>query len=314
MTDKPIRMIIDTDAGIDDADAILMALQSPYCQVEAITTVTGNVHRDKVDQNVCTILQQAKKSVPIYSGSARPLIQHWEHDDRRYHMEDGLGDWEDRPPCDLRLEQESAAVALVRLVNESPQKLTLVALGPMTNIALAIRLDPTFPDKVKNFVFMGGAVDAHGNTPTVTAEFNIWVDPEAAWMTLDAFPHSTMLSWETTLSHIISAEDHDRLCNLGTPLAKFYEGINANARARTFHVFNGQHIIPDPLAMAITLHPELILESEKRHVTVELQGTNTRGQTVVNYTRWKTDKPNVTIVRKIDMQGVLRLYEGMLGR
>jgi len=305
-------MIIDTDAGIDDAEAILMALQSEQCQVEAITTVTGNVHRDKVNQNVCTILQQTGKSVPVYSGADRPLIEHWEHDDRRYHLEDGLGDWNDRPPCDMQLEDEPASVALVRLINQHPHELTLVALGPLTNIALAIRIDPTLPDKVKQFVVMGGAVDAHGNTPTVTAEFNIWVDPEAAWITFDAFPHTTLLSWETTLSHIISADNHDRLCNLGTPLAQFYEGINQKARDRTWHVFKGQHIIPDPLAMAITLYPDLILEAETRHVTVELNGAYTRGQTVVNYTRWKTDKPNVTIVRKIDMDGVLKLYEETL--
>ncbi len=308
-----IRMIIDTDAGIDDAEAILMALQSSHCQVEAITTVTGNVHRDKVNQNVCTILQQANQSVPIYSGSARPLIEQWQPDDRRYHMDDGLGDWNNRPTCELQLEDESAALALVRLVNQYPDELILVALGPLTNISLAIRIDPTFPEKVKQFVCMGGAVDAHGNTPTVTAEFNIWVDPEAAWITLDAFAESTMLSWETTVDHIISADDHNRFCNLGTSLAHFYDGINQKPRERTFHVFKGQHIIPDPLAMAITLHPDLILESEKRHVTVELQGQYTRGQIVVNYTRWKTDKPNVTIIRKIDMDGVLALYEAMLG-
>jgi len=304
-------MIIDTDAGIDDAEAILMALTYPTCTVDAITTVTGNVHRDKVNHNVCTILQQAGQSVPIYSGADRPLVEIWEDDERRYHMSDGLGEWDDRPPCDLTLESEPAAVALARLINESPNEITLVALGPLTNIALAIRLDPTLPDKVKQFVFMGGAVDAHGNTPSVAAEFNIWVDPESAYIVLNAFKKSIMLSWETTLTHIISAEDHDNLCRLGTPLAQFYEGINAKARARTHYVFKGKHIIPDPLAMAITLEPELILEEETRHVAIELRGQYSRGQTIVNYTRWKTAKPNVRIIRQIDMAGVLRLYQNM---
>jgi purine nucleosidase len=307
-----MRMIIDTDAGIDDAEAILMALTYPDSTVEAITTVTGNVHRDKVDLNVCTILQQAGQTVPIYSGADRPLIDVWEDDERRYHLNDGLGEWADRPPCNLQLEDELAAVALVRLINESPNEIVLVALGPLTNIALAIRLDPTLPEKVKQFVFMGGAVDAHGNTPTVSAEFNIWVDPEAAYIVLKAFKKSVLLGWETTLSHMMSAEDHDYLCHMGTPLARFYEGINAKARARTHYVFKGQHLIPDPLAMAITLEPELILEEETRHVAVELRGEYSRGQTIANYTRWRTDKSNVRIIRKIDMVGVLRIYEDML--
>lgn len=307
-----MRMIIDVDAGIDDAEAILMALTYPSCTVEAITTVTGNVHLDKVNRNVCTILQQAGKQVPIYSGADRPLIENWNHDDRRYHMEDGLGDWDQRSPCALQLEDDHAAVALVRLINTYPHDITLVALGPLTNIAMAIRLDPSFADKVKQFVFMGGAVDAHGNTPIVSAEFNIWVDPEAAHVTLNTFQNAVMLSWETTLSHIIPAAEHERLCKLGTSLARFYDGINAKPRARTHHVFKGDHIIPDPLAMAITLEPDLILEEEFRHVAVELHGQHTRGQTIVNYTRWRTGKSNCRIIRRIDMGGVLRLYENML--
>ena len=307
-----MRMIIDTDAGIDDAEAIMMALTYPSCSVEAIMTVTGNTHLDNVNRNVCTVLQQVGQYVPIYSGADRPLIEVWQDDERWYHMSDGLGEWSERPPCDLKIESEPAAMALVRLVNDSPDEVTLVALGPLTNIALAIRLDPTFADKVKQFVFMGGAVDAHGNTPTVSAEFNIWVDPEAAHIVLETFQQSIMLSWETTLAHIISAEDHERFCHLGTNLARFYEGINAKPRARTHYVFKGQPIIPDPLAMAITLEPDLILNEETRHVAVELHGKYSRGQTIVNYTRWRTDKSNVRIIRQINMEGVLRLYENML--
>lgn len=150
-----MRMIIDTDAGIDDAEAIIMALTYPDNKVEAITTVTGNVHVDKVNQNICTILQQVRKSVPIYSGASHPIIKSWIDDKRRYHLEDGLGDWDERPSCELTIENEPAAIAMIRLVNQFPNELTLVALGPLTNIALAIRLDPTFPQKIKHLTVMG---------------------------------------------------------------------------------------------------------------------------------------------------------------
>jgi purine nucleosidase len=306
-----MRLIIDTDTGVDDAEALIMALTHPNATVEAITTVTGNVHLDNVNPNVALVLQLVGCSVPIYSGAIQPLVEKWNDDGRRFHGDDGLGDWSERPPCELKLETEHAAVALVRLATEFPGELTLIALGPLTNIALAIRLDPTFPQKIKQFVFMGGTIAAHGNTPTVTAEFNIFIDPEAAFITLEAFPYSTMLSWETTIHHVIEWAEHDRFCNLNTPLAQFYAGMNSKNDHRLRPVYKG-HLLPDPLAMAITLQPELILEQETRHVTVELRGQYTRGQTVVNYTRYTTGKANVSIVRRVNMNGVLQLYENML--
>jgi len=306
-------MIIDTDAGIDDAEAIIMALTHPDVSVEAIMTVTGNVHRDKVNHNVCTILQQTGQSVPIYSGAENPLIEKWFDDERRYHLGDGLGDWDERPPCDLTLEDELAVIALLRLVNESPGELTLVALGPLTNIALAIRLDPTFPSKLKDFIIMGGAVDAHGNTQTVTAEFNIFIDPEAAHVVLNAMPMTTVVSWETTYENTLTLEQHQFLCEMDTPLANFYAGINEKAMKRIIHRYKGKKLLPDPLAMAIVLKPGLILESETRHMDVELQGQLTRGQTVVNYSHFASGKPNVRIIRKVDMDSVFELYKTMLG-
>lgn len=306
-----MRMIIDTDCGIDDAEALIMALTHPAVTVEAITTVVGNTSLENVNRNVCTVMQQVGKQVPVYSGADRPLIENWFDDERRYHQSDGLGDWEQRPPVEVQLESKHAALALVDLINQNPNELTLVALGPLTNVALAVRFDPTLPEKIKHLVVMGGAVDAHGNTPTVSAEFNIWIDPEAAHIVFEAFPELTLLSWETTTNHPISWEDHERLKQLGTPLAEFYAGINEKSEQKHRHALPG-HWLPDPLAMAITLDPDLILEQEKRHVMVELQGKYTRGQTVVNYTRFATDKANTYIVRKVDMQGVLQLYEAML--
>jgi purine nucleosidase len=304
-----MKMIIDTDAGIDDAEAILMALTHPDNQVEAITTVAGNVALENVNRNVCTVLQQANRSVPIYAGASQPLVQSWQA--AAFHMADGLGEWDERPPCDLNLEEEHAVNALVRLAAAHPGELTLVALGPLTNIAMAIRLDPTFPQNIKQFTFMGGTSDAHGNTPTVTAEYNIFADPEAAHIVLNAFPQATMVGWEATLAHPIPWDHHDRLCSLGTQKAAFYEGIMRKVSEQPPRQTRGR-LIPDPLAMAVTLEPDLILESEQRHVTVELHGALTRGQTVVNYTDHQTGTPNVQIVRRLDIARVIPLYDQML--
>ncbi|MEM6282505.1 MAG: nucleoside hydrolase [Chloroflexota bacterium] len=306
-----MRMIIDTDAGIDDAEAILMALAHPNCTVEAITTVTGNVHRDAVNQNVATVLQQAARTVPVYSGADVPLVEPWEFNEKGYHATDGLGDWPDRPPVDVQLEAEHAVAALIRLVNDNPGEITLVALGPLTNIALAVRLDPSLPEKLKAITVMGGAVDARGNTPTVAAEFNIRIDPEAAAIVFGAFPMVKLVTWETTLENVMPWEDHEKLCNLGTPLATFYTGINVLAGERTKRNFKA-HLLPDPLAMAVTLEPSLVEIEDIEQMNVELNGTHTRGMTVVNYTRFATGPRNVTIIRRVDMAGVVRLYEQML--
>ncbi|MEO0563272.1 MAG: nucleoside hydrolase [Chloroflexota bacterium] len=306
-----MRMIIDTDAGIDDAEAILMALAYPGNTVEAITTVTGNVHRDQVNQNVCTVLQQASVSVPVYSGADRPLVKSWVDEGTSYHLKDGLGDWDERPPCTPQIEQTRAAVALVERINASLGEITLVMLGPLTNLALALRLDPSLPDKIAKLVVMGGAVDAHGNTPTVTAELNIWIDPEAAYMVFDAFTDIVQVGWEATLANPLPWSVHDELCALDTPLGRFYAGISDKVTARTRQRYDG-HLLPDPLAMAVALEPSTITESEHRHVSVELHGTLTRGQTVVNYTALESGPKNTQIVRRVDMERIATLYRQML--
>ncbi len=133
------RLLIDTDAGIDDAEALMMALSHPGAQVEAITTVTGNVRVEQVNKNVCAVLTTMDAAVPVYSGAALPLVEAWQGS-AQYHLADGLGAWDQRPPCEPVVEQDHAANALVRLAADNPGELTLVALGPLTNIALAVRL------------------------------------------------------------------------------------------------------------------------------------------------------------------------------
>lgn len=295
-----MRLIIDTDAGIDDAVALMMALKHPGATVEAITTSYGNVSLDKVIPNVFTVLDTLGCDVPVYAGATLPLVADWQPEP--VHGADGLGEYQPRPATLRRLEPEHAVSALMRMANAHPGELTLVALGPHTNIALACLLDPTFPSKIKEFIFMGGTIRAHGNTDNVTAEWNIFCDPEAAYRTLAAFPFSRLISWETTLDYPLTLQQYADLCGLPTPTAAFFAAINdifMNPARSRWKV--ERYLLADPLAMAVALDPAIITKSMRRYVTVELHGTHTRGQTVIDHTGRLKRSPNVEIVTDLDM-------------
>lgn len=308
-----MRLIIDTDAGVDDSQAIMLALTHPGVSVEAITAVTGNVHVDHVTRNVFTILDIMGHDVPVFRGADQPLIPGFWKPEVSVHGEDGLGNLAQRPASQRQLEAEAAAVALVRLVDDAPGDYTLVALGPLTNIALACRLDSAFPSKVKQFVFMGGTIHAMGNARNVSAEYNFFCDPEAAHIALAAFPESTMLSWETTLRHPFSWEQFDALAALTTPAGRFFHDT-------TFTTVNflrkiprvPGYLLPDPLAMALTLDPSLVTASEHHHVSVEFQGGQTRGQTVIDFFGLTGHAPNVHMVTEMDIAGVYAMYQRAL--
>ncbi len=307
-----LRLVIDTDAGVDDAQAIMMALAHPGVHVEAITTVTGNVHVDKVVPNVFSTLAIMEAQVPVYRGAERPLVAPWGAEEA-FHGTDGLGDIRSRPTATQELESEHAVLALIRLANEFPGELTLLTLGPLTNIALALRIDPSLPSKIKQFVWMGGTIRAHGNTPMVTAEWNIYCDPEAAYMVLDAFPMSTMLSWEATVDFPFSWDQFDTLCQVDTRAGHFFRDISAKTAAflRQINPDFG-YLLPDPLAMAVTLEPDIIHASEVHFVSVELSGALTRGQTVIDYAGLTRRPANVRIVTGLSIERVYALFEPML--
>ena len=303
-----MKMIIDTDAGVDDAQAIMLALGDPNVELVGITTLTGNVHIRQVNLNVLTILEIMNRDVPVYAGIDRPLIAEWE-DATEYHGADGFGDYHDRPPLTRQIEDEHAVLALLRLSQEHEGELTLIALGPLTNIAAATRLDPGFPARIKQFVFMGGTISAAGNTPNLTAEFNIYGDPEAAHITLAAFDDAHMLSWETTVAHGLAWDKFDALCAIDTVNGRFFRTISRITAERLKHFYHRTvYLLPDPLAMAITLKPELIRQASRHYVSVELSGALTRGQTVIDYMGASGNPPNVNIIQRLDVDGVYQLF------
>ena len=307
-----MKLVIDTDAGVDDAQAIMLALTQSGVDALAITTLTGNVHIRQVNPNVLTILEVLNRNVPVYAGIDRPLISEWE-DAAEFHGGDGLGNYRDRPVLTRAIEEEHAVLALLRLAREYAGELTLIALGPLTNIAAAVRLDPGFPSRIKQFVFMGGTIAAHGNTPIVTAEYNIWTDPEAAAITLEAFDDATMLSWETTLAHGFPWDQFNALCEIDTAKGRFFAGISQDTAERLQTIYKRPaYLLPDPLAMAITLRPDLIRQSGKFYTTVELNGTHTRGQTVIDYNHTSGHTPNVNVIQALDTDGVYEIFVAAL--
>lgn len=305
------RLIIDTDPGVDDAHAILLALAHPDVQVEAITTVNGNVGLDLTTANALKILDAAGKDVPVYRGCDRPLINRT-LGAAHVHGQDGLGDC-GIPVSKKSAQSEHAVHALIRMANEYPGEFTLAAIGPLTNLAAALTIDPDLPGKFKQLVVMGGAIFSKGNTSTVTAEFNIHTDPEAASMVFSSWPMLSLLSWETTLDHVFNRAVLDRFFNLGTPRAKFFHATNQ--KILTFiRERLGQDMLfaPDGLALAAAVEPGIVTKSEKKYVSIELHGSQTRGQTVVDWYGSNGQPPNTEIILEVDQNRFVQLMENGL--
>jgi purine nucleosidase len=307
------RIIIDTDPGVDDAHAILMAFAHPGARVEAITTVAGNVGLERTTANACIILDVLGEDVPVYPGCAGPLVAASDQGDAAHvHGSDGLGN-AGFPPSSRRAQAEHGASALVRLASESPGEITLVAIGPLTNLAVALKLDPSLPAKFKKLVVMGGAIHSRGNTRNVSAEFNIYSDPEAAHIVFSTWPRLTLISWETTMQHGLSPDLLARWFALGTPRSEFFRRTNEQIIGYITSVLGRTMLFaPDGLAMAVALEPELVTSAGEHFVSVELHGQHTRGQTTVDWLNMSRRAANVEVILGVDHDRFTGLLENAL--
>ncbi len=293
---KP-QLLIDTDPGVDDALAILMA--AAHADIAGLSIAAGNVGLDHTARNARTLVDLLGKNVPMFAGCATPLVRAPGEDAAFVHGQDGFGDIGFPEPA-ARLSDEPAALALLRLTRERPGELTLVALAPLTNLALALRLDPSLPQRVARLVVMGGAVTGRGNTGKVPAEFNIGFDPEAAHVVFEAFPTFDLVDWEATLRHAFDDAEFDRWLAAGDHRAEFFGKIMATARR-----YNAQHdrsglVAADALAMAVALDPSIVTRRETRAVAVELDGCLTRGATVVDWAGRLGRPAQANIVLEVD--------------
>jgi len=281
----PRSFLIDTDTASDDAVALIMALRHPDVNVKAITVVSGNVPLKQACTNALYTVELCGANVPVYGGAVRPLVREAEYADW-FHGRDGLGD-QNYPPPVRTVERGHAADAIVRTVRENPG-LTLVTLGPLTNVALALAHSPEIVKNVGRCVVMGGNPCCEGNI-TPAAEFNIYVDPEAAAIVFRSGMPIEMIGWQLSRGEsVVNHADIDRIRAIDTKLAHFCVDCNSRAMA-AFREQTGELgiALPDPVAMAIALDPTIAIESSKHLVEIETASELTRGMTVV-------DRLNVT--------------------
>lgn len=274
MTDR-LKIILDVDTGADDALAILLAARSPEVELLGCTSVAGNVTVEQTTLNTLAVLEIAgKKDVPVARGAAHPLVRRLSTA-TFFHGPKGLGGAEVPPPSGQPLPQPAPAF-LVEMANQYQSELVLVATGPLTNLALALLIDPDFGRKLKKLVIMGGAVRAPGNI-TPAAEANFYNDPEAAQAVFQSGANITLVGLDVTdrtilywseIAHLDEKlTDLEPSVRLALDILRFY--------THTHGVDGGAHL-HDPLALGVAIWPDLV-QTERMQVEVETAGKLTRG-------------------------------------
>ncbi|KAJ3066677.1 hypothetical protein HDU98_010048 [Podochytrium sp. JEL0797] len=353
------QIVIDTDVGTDDVSAILMCLaHSNYAanapsdsfKVTALTIVDGNVSLPAAYQAAKTVMAVAgipHSEVPVIAGAEGPLVPGLlEKVCYEGHGTDGLGNFTTTkeytsflsthlptytpPPLDRTLH---AATELVRLAAASPGTLTILAIGPLTNLAIALALDPHFLGNVKQVYMMGGSIYAKGNSSR-TAEFNFHIDPESAHVVFHAASllpdiKLTLVPWETTVSHALPWTFIDFLLSRGeerrvqSKYAEFLQGYlkteEASRRPSSNGViddaephqeyYDGLNMVLqcDVYAAACIIDPTSILQYKDMDIKIELGGTYSRGQSTINW--FANSKPNCRVVSTMDMDKIKKMYE-----
>src|ERR1700693_6094283 len=272
--------LIDTDTASDDAVALIMALRAPDVRVAAITIVAGNVDVQQATRNALYTVELCGAKVPVCSGAEKPLLRKYENA-TWFHGRDGVGDHNSSAPSQSR-EKSDATDAIIGAIEASPG-LVLVTLGPLTNIALALSKRPDIASKVSRCVVMGGAPCCEGNV-TPAAEYNMWVDPEAARIVMHSGLPVELIGWQLCRGDAVLRETEiAHIQGFNTKLAHF--AIECNSRARAaYKTQTGEDgiALPDPVAMCLALDPTVGTEWSEHFVDVENQSELTRGMTVVD--------------------------------
>lgn len=289
----PRTFLIDTDTASDDAVALIMALRAPDVRVAAITTVAGNVPVQQSTRNALYTVELCGAESPVYMGSEKPLLRTYQNA-TWFHGRDGLGD-NGYPPSRRSPEKLHAVDAIIETIEANPG-IIVVTLAPLTNLALALAKRPEIAAKVGRCIVMGGAPCCEGNV-TPAAEYNIWVDPEAARVVLLSGMPVELVGWHLSRGDAVVREDDiARILGFNNDVARFAIECNSHAR-KAYKVQTGEDGIslPDPVAMCIALDPGVGTDWSPHYLDVETQSELTRGMTVVDRLNVAADNRNQAV-------------------
>ena len=294
----PTPIILDCDPGHDDALAMILASCNPAIDLRGITTVSGNGAIDKVTLNARRVATLAKINVPIAEGAGKSILGAFESA-TDIHGESAL-DGANLPEPKVSLEAMHAVDLMAKLIKGSEEEMTIVATGPLTNVALFLKMYPELRNRIKEIVFMGGSASRGNRTPY--AEFNIWMDPEAADFVLRSGIPTTMCGLDVTHQALVTKEVFARIEALDTPLATTVIGL-LKFFAKTYdEVFEmPDPPLHDPVAVALLIDRNVV-RSKFTNVQVELNGVLTRGATVVDIYNREGFAPNCTVALDLDAQ------------
>jgi len=291
--------LIDCDAGVDDCAALLIAFANKTINIVAITCVFGNTTLDNVVKNVTKILEVVDRKIPVYVGAQKPLVEPRPEKDDYYGL-DGLGDsekyYELKGYSDC-IQKEFAPNAIIRLAKEYETKggLNIFACGPLTNMALAAKLDKGIADRVKKLFIMGGAWLSMGNS-TLTAEFNFFMDPDSASITLRNYHNIHLVPIETTTGVFFDDKDTEELRSVDTKVGIFYKHItevlmkDLDNQPRPL-----ADSMPDAVALACALYSDTIIKTEELESYVDFKGHKTRGSLVSIWYKYGTYYDDVVL-------------------
>ncbi|MFV0375246.1 nucleoside hydrolase [Microbacterium sp.] len=300
-------MLIDTDPGLDDAHALAMALGRVPAADLIVTTVAGNVGIDEVTKNARLLVGAISPDVPVHRGAAGPLVgpavaaAH-------IHGDDGMAgfDWGDGPISPLS--STPAATAIVDAARRYGRDLTIVALGPLTNLALAIRLDPSVPERIGPMIAMGGSPAGYGNA-SINAEFNVYADPVASEIVYSAVRDLTLITWDLTLTERFTRAEVEAFWPGDSAAARTLRAIHDH-RTATEPGYAAQDDFGrvDPLAMAIALDHRVVVTEQRHPVVVGYGGGLDHGLTAVDWRDAHPDRPAVRLPMTIDRARATSLY------
>lgn len=322
---QPIPVIVDTDGGVDDALALIMALNSPQLDLKAVTVVAGNINVDQAANNVLRVVSIVEPDrLPIVAkGCEKPLVKQT-FNAAGIHGADGLGEL-DRfvegdgtpryPQLTIEPSQENAIDLLLKAAQEYGESLNIVALGPLTNLATAIQKDAATMKKVGRVIIMGGAVTVAGNI-TAAAEFNFFVDPDAAQIVMESEIPLVLVGLDVAMKAPLPRQVvEDNLQRRPSKVTQFIADCTEIYMAfyRDNEGFYGCYL-HDPLAMAVVIDPSLV-KSESLYMMVETQGRFTTGMSLADRRDRrdeKTNPPNVEACLGVDTQRFMQLFDQLV--